>query len=187
MIAALYSGDRVRAAHFLKFWLSKNPDDRYALLRYGMVMYHEKNYAEADEAYKKVKDLEPVYMIDLVKILLAVNKPAEAEQYLFKAVNSGKLSRSPFSSIGSFLYSLGKYKQGVMYYEKIIEEHRSGPEFFSLACGYARINETDKALNALNNAITKKYGSLEMIENAEDFRSLKSDERFKALLLRLKQ
>ena len=186
MIAALYSGDRVRAAHLLKLWLSKNPDDRYALLRYGMVMYHEKNYAEAEEAYKKVKDLEPVYMIDLVKILFAVDKPAEAEQYLLKALNSGKLSRSPFSAIGSFLYSLGKYKEGVMYYEKIIEAQRTGPEYFHLACGYARINEKDKALNALNNAIAKKCCSPEMIENAEDLRSLTSDDRFKALLLKLK-
>jgi tetratricopeptide (TPR) repeat protein len=185
MIATLYRADYARAAIELKQWLSNHPDDQYALNKYAMISFMQKNYIEAEQAYRKVKDLHPVYRIDLVKALLANNKEAEATRELTLAMRSGKVKRSPYPGIATFLYSLGRYGQGVSYYEMASEHDLKGEDFYNMARGYARTNEIDKALRALEKSINLKFPSSQQIENDTDLYPLRSDGRYRQLINRI--
>lgn len=78
MIATLYSGDLSKASDLFKNWVEKNPEDQYALTKYGMISMILKNYTEAEAAYSKVTNLDPVEMVDYSRVLFALNKTKEA-------------------------------------------------------------------------------------------------------------
>ncbi|HEX6889533.1 MAG TPA: hypothetical protein VF141_02530, partial [Chryseolinea sp.] len=185
MIATLYRADYEHAAALFREWLNKYPNDQYALLKYAMISFIRKDYAEAEPAYKKVNDLDPVYRIDLVKTLLANNKTSEAEIELTRAMRSGKVKRSPYPGIALFLYSLGRYSHGVAYYEMASEKDLRGEDHYNIARGYSRMNEMEKAINALEKAVKYNFGTREQIENEKDFTRLKSHKKYKEILGRL--
>lgn len=185
MIAALYRADYTLASVKFKQWLDNHPDDQYALNKYAMISFMQKNYVEAEQAYRRVKDLHPVYRIDLVKVLLANNKEAEATRELTLAIRSGKVKRSPYPGIATFLYSLGRFGQGVTYYEMASEHDLKGEDFYNMARGYAKINEIDKAIRALEKSIELKFPSAKQIENDTDLFVLRSDNRYRQLLNRI--
>jgi hypothetical protein len=185
MIATLYRADYSRAAVQFKQWLNKYPDDQYALNKYAMISFIQKNYIEAEQSYRRVKDLHPVYRIDLVKALLANNKEAEAERELTVAMRSGKVKRSPYPAIAMFLYSLGRYRQGLAYYEMASEKDLRGEDFYNIARGYAKINDIDRALKALEKSIALKFPSSQQIGNDPDFAALKSHAGYRRLIDRI--
>lgn len=155
-------------------------------MKYAMISFIRKNYVEAEHAYKRVKDLHPVYRIDLVKALLANGKDEEAIRELTVAMSSGKVKRSPYPGIAAFLYSLERYYQGVAYYEKVDENDLRGEDFYNMARGYVKIGERKKALDALEKAIDNLFGSRQQITHDYDFELLWSDDRFKILVNRIR-
>jgi hypothetical protein len=58
--------------------------------------------------------------------------------------------------------------------------------FYNLGCFYSISNNKDKAFEALNKAIAYGFNSKRQFENDTDLTSLKSDERWKALVEKLK-
>ncbi|HMG93809.1 MAG TPA: hypothetical protein VK589_27310 [Chryseolinea sp.] len=185
MIATLYRADYGRAAPLFKEWLDRYPNDQYALLKYAMISFIQKDYVEAEAAYKKVNDLDPVYRIDLMKTLLANSKAAEAEIELTRALRSGMVKRSPYPGIALFLYSLGRFSQGVSYYQMASEKDLRGEDHYNMARGYSRMNEMEKAFNELEKALQNNFGTREQIENEKDFEQMKSLEKYKEILERL--
>ena len=147
-----------------------------------MISFIRKNYVEAEHAYKRVKDLHPVYRIDLVKTLLANGKEDEAERELTVAMRSGKVKRNPYPGIAAFLYSLDRYHQGVAYYEMISEDDLRGEDYYNMSRGYAKIGEKKKALEALEKALNNHFGSRKLIEHDVELLSLWTDDRFKILM-----
>lgn len=186
MIAALYGGDRERAARLFKLWLEKNPDDQYALTKYGMLSLMTKEYTEAEAAYKKMNKLTAFDMVNLAKALFALDKKKDAEELISKAVDSRQMTRAPYSDIGGFLYSLGNYKDGITYYERAIQLQSRGADYYNLACGYTLTNEKDKAFDMLNKAAESGFNSKIDFENDNDLTSLRSDARWKVLVEKLK-
>jgi hypothetical protein len=182
MIAALYRADYNEASRLFNAWLTKHPDDQYALTKYAMISFIRKNYVEAEHAYKRVKDLHPVYRIDLVKTLLANGKEDEAERELTVAMRSGKVKRTPYPGIATFLYSLNRYDQGVAYYEMASESDLRGEDFYNMARGYVKIGEKTKALDALEKALKNHFGSRRQFSHDYDLEPLWNDDRFKNLM-----
>jgi hypothetical protein len=182
MIAALYRGDLDKAATLFKSWIDKNPDDQYALTKYAMISMIQKNYPEAEKAYSKVVKLAAVEMIDYARVLFALNKTRQAKDLVEKAVATGEMRRSPYAGVGSLLYSLGNYKDGVLYFEKAVQADNDCSNLISLAGGYARISETDKAFATLEQASGKSCATRQQIDEHPDLQSLRADSRFRKLL-----
>lgn len=151
-----------------------------------MIPFIRKNYVEAEHAYKRVKNLHPVYRIDLVKTLLANGKEEEAVRELTVAMSSGKVKRTPYPAIAIFLYSLNRFDKGVAYYEMVNDNDLRGEDFYNMARGYARIGETTKALHALEKAIDNRFGSRHQIEHDYDLELLWGDDRFKILMNKIR-
>ncbi len=58
---------------------------------------------------------------------------------------------------------------------------------YNIACGHARKNEKEKALDALEKAIAAGFGDVEMLRNDPDLEAIRGEERFEQLLERLKK
>ena len=81
----------------------------------------------------------------------------------------------------NILLSLGRLSESVKYYEKATKLEPVGSDFYNLACAYSLLKDTDKALNALEQAM--KYGNVtkQQFDNDTDFDTVRADERFKKL------
>ncbi len=186
MIATLYRADYQSAAVQFNTWLKDHPDDQYALLKYAMISFLLKDYGQAELAYKRVKDLDAVYMIDLVKTLLALDKPSEADQVLAKAMATGKVRRDPLPGIGNFLTSLGKYDLALDYFNRALERQKDPALFYEIARVYVKLNQYDQAFEFLEKAVAGGYNNKNQFEKDQELAPLKSEKRWKDLISKLK-
>ncbi|RME02147.1 MAG: tetratricopeptide repeat protein, partial [Deltaproteobacteria bacterium] len=66
-------------------------------------------------------------------------------------------------------------------------EYSPATSYYNIACGHARKNEKEKALDALEKAITAGFGDVEMLRNDPDLEAIRGEERFERLVERLKK
>lgn len=188
-LAAQYGHDDAKAATLLKQWLDGHPDDGRALFQYGNVLKNLKRYAEAEGVLKKAIALRPDFVYpqaDLMVVYYALNKGDEAEKLLSDASKKGLMSRNAYANVGISLFIMNKHKEGVKFLESIKETDRLSFDYYNLACGYAIINETDKAFAALEKSVQMGYNSKQQFENDPDLNSLRSDKRYLDLMGKLK-
>ena len=57
--------------------------------------------------------------------------------------------------------------------------------YYNLACGYAKLGQKDKALDALTSAVAEGFTQRQTYETDEDLAPLRADGRFQELLNRL--
>ena len=83
---------------------------------------------------------------------------------------------------GSFI-SLGNRAQGIEWSDRALSMDPEEPSvLYNVACNYALLNETEKALTCLEKAFDKGFGHKEWMEHDPDFLSIKNHSRFKALM-----
>ncbi len=144
---------------------------------------------EAESVYQKILSLDPSSiraLIPMAVLSYTKNKTAEAESYLSKAVNSGSMTRNAYAQLGFSLLVANKNKEAAIYYEKALAIEPRNIDFYNLACAYAKMNDSEKALKALDNSLKNGYGSKQQIESDPDFDLIRSDEGFKKLVSSIK-
>jgi tetratricopeptide (TPR) repeat protein len=88
-----------------------------------------------------------------------------------------------WNQLGATLLALNKYDQAAAAYEKAVAINSSSPiPQYNLACAYARLNDKDKAFEALNKIASKGFFQPEQFSGDADLASLHDDPRFKELL-----
>ena len=84
------------------------------------------------------------------------------------------------------LADLKENERAVSWAERALESDRGEPAvLYNVACMYAQLNDKDRAIELLTEAIDQGYGHRSWLENDGDLKSLRGDDRFKALLERL--
>lgn len=109
------------------------------------------------------------------------NNPSEAEAYVSKAVAVDGESRNLYVSLAFPLLASGKFSESVPYYQKAIKLESHGGDYYNLGCAYALLNQKEKALDALEQAVKLGYGSKQQYDSDPDLTSVRSDERYKKL------
>jgi tetratricopeptide (TPR) repeat protein len=181
--------NRPKAMKLLKELSAEHPDDVNTLTFYADALSEAKNTNEAKPIYQKVLRLQPdnvQALMNLAVLSYIQNNPTEAESYISTAVNSGKMTFNSYSHLGFLLLVANKNKEAAMYYEKVVALQPHSNHFYNLACAYAKDGILDKALLALENTIKYGGGSKQQWENDPDLDSLKKDDRYKAILNRIK-
>jgi len=92
--------------------------------------------------------------------------------------------------LGMSLHSLGKYEQAIAAFEKNLGIVQNPNSMYNIACGYARLNKTDKAFEWLEKALNGGAAVFVNLEKDNDLDNLRQDARFKkmsALADRLKR
>jgi Flp pilus assembly protein TadD len=122
----------------------------------------------------------------MTSIAYAKNDSLAAEKYIAALTHSGKASAGTYGDLGFLLLEAGRNREAALYYEKAVALQPNGHDYYNLACAYAKYGDKDKALSSLTRSINLGYGSRQMIEADEDFKSLKSESRFLAMMEKLK-
>jgi TolB-like protein/Flp pilus assembly protein TadD len=90
--------------------------------------------------------------------------------------------RAVYMKAGS-LYGLGKYAGSLEWSERALAMDPEEPSvLYNVACNYALLKETDKAIDCLDKAFRKGFGHFEWMENDPDFDSVREHPRFKAMM-----
>jgi tetratricopeptide (TPR) repeat protein len=181
--------NRPKAMSLLKSLTENNPDDISALLFYANQLRQDKKFDEAISIFKKVLAKDPKnaqVMVDLAVLFYTRNEDKEAETYVLSAMNTGKMKRSDYAELGFYLLAANKNKEAAYYYEKALAMGEDGFDYYYMARAYAKINDKNNAIKALNRSLKIGYGSKQQIDNEADFDLIKSDEGFKQLVNSIK-
>lgn len=184
-----YAMNASRKADELKEWISRNPEDPNALLQYGSLLKNLKRYAESEALLKKAIMLRPAdhnILIGLISVLYDQGKVPEGNGYIIETVTSGIMTRKSYQRLGDYLFSIHKIQPGILCYEKAVASEPLGSDYFSIALGYSKLLNRDKAFEALTKAIDQGFGTREQVANEKSFEPLRSDVRWIALMEKLK-
>jgi len=177
--------DHPKAVNLLKSLSEEHPNDIRTLMFYANELRQDKKFDEAGIVYSKVLAIEPASVQALVAMAVlsyTQNKYQEGEGYVSKAVNTGAMKRNDYARLGFYLLVADKNKEAALYYEKAIAMGADSFDYYNLACAYAKINNAEKAIVALDKSIKGGYGSKQQIDNDHDFDLIRADEKFKQLL-----
>ncbi|MGZ4897882.1 MAG: TPR end-of-group domain-containing protein, partial [Candidatus Angelobacter sp.] len=94
--------------------------------------------------------------------------------------------RAVYMKSGS-LCGLGEKARALEWSDRALSMDPEEPSvLYNVACNYAILSETDKAIDCLEKAVHKGFGHKEWMENDPDFSSLRNHPRFKVLMRSLR-
>lgn len=173
----------------LKTIVDEHPNDTRLLAFYGDMLRQNGKTDEAETVYKKLLATDPRNirtLISLAAISYAKDKKEEAEKYVATAEQSGTFTADNYGNLGFALLVAGKDREAAYYYEKAVALQPTGFDYYNLGCAYAKYGDKDKAFSALNKSAEYGYGSKQQLENDNDLASLRTDDRYKQLLAKVK-
>ena len=83
--------------------------------------------------------------------------------------------------LGMSLHSLGKYEPAIAAFEKNIAITQNPNSMYNIACGFARLNQTDKAFEWLEKSLTSGVAPFVNLETDADLENIRIDARFKKM------
>jgi tetratricopeptide (TPR) repeat protein len=188
ILSYLYS-EPSKALGMLQQYTSEHPDDERAMYTYAEVLFREKRYDESNSAFGQLLKRNPQHlnaMIQLAAMSYAMNKPAEAEEYINRAVKTGKMTAQSYSQLGFALLVANKNDEAAKYYELAVSTQPRGVDYYNLACAYAKNQHREKAIAALDKAVAMGYGTRSHISTDADLNSIRDDERYKKIVEKIR-
>ncbi len=194
VVATMYGNEPQQTAEALANWLKNNPHDALAQVQYGRVLTQLRRYDEAAAAYEKAQSLganDPGLLAGLGQIKFSQQKFEQAIPLLRSAIEGGMRNSLVYGQLASALLHAGHNEEAITAYLKAFDAgippgaNTRGVAYFNLACGYTRIGQKDKALDALSNAVTEGFTNRNAYETDEDLAPLRTETRFQELLARL--
>ena len=164
-----------------------------AYFYYGRSCFSQGQFEKAAELFLKASEASPAdYQALSLRALCfrALNRKTEArqayQQCLRKIENHLQLNpddvRAVYMKSGS-LSGLGENAQALEWADRALSMDPEEPSvLYNVACNYALMNETEKALDCLEKAFDKGFGHIEWMEHDPDFLSIRNHPRFKALM-----
>ncbi len=189
LLLALDNRNFEEASGMMNRWVFDHPNDKGALIDYCTVLRNNNQYADAEIILKNKLaewpddiNLQAELMLDM----LAQNKNEEAENFISSSVPGVAQKRSIYAKLALHYLMTSKNEESAAYYEKALAIKPEGSDFYRLAYAYARDNKTAKAIDALEKAVSYGYGSKQQLENDPGLQLLRSENRFKQLLDKMK-
>jgi TolB-like protein/Flp pilus assembly protein TadD len=164
-----------------------------AYFYYGRSCFSQGQFEKAAELFLQASHASPAdYQALSLRALCfrALNREAEArqayQQCLRKIEDHLQLNpddvRAVYMKSGS-LSGLGENAQALEWSDRALAMDPEEPSvLYNVACNYALLNETEKALDCIEKAFDKGFGHKEWMEHDPDFISIKNHPRFKALM-----
>lgn len=114
--------------------------------------------------------------------LFKQQKFQEAAAALGEVVKTEPENPRAWYLLGMSLHSLGKFEEAIAAFEKNVTLVKNPNAMYNIACGYARLNQTDKAFEWLEKALAAGVAPFVALETDPDLESLRKDARFKKML-----
>ncbi len=194
VVAALYANEPQRAVEVLGNWLKENPNDAMAHIQYGRLLVQLRRFDEASAAYEKATALgsnDPGIFSGLGQIKFGKKQYEQAIPLLTRAIEAGMRNSLMYGQLASSQLHIGRNEEAVQTYLKAFAAgipsgaNTRGMAYFNLACGYTKLGQKDKAIEALTNAVNEGFTTRSAYETDEDLVPLRTEPRFQELLTRL--
>jgi tetratricopeptide (TPR) repeat protein len=183
-----YAMDAKRTADLLKNWLDGHPEDANVMLRYGSLLRNLNRPQEAELILKKAQVIKPHDHNILISLFIALhqlNKPSEKDIYLNAALQNSLIEGNAYRRLAYYFMSVQQFKESGLCLEKTILKSPQADDYYNLACCYAMTGNKEGAFVALDKAVAAGYNSKNQYENDADLEALRSDARWKVLILKL--
>lgn len=194
IVETIYWNDAAKGVELLQKYIAENPSDGAAYAQYGRMLAQLRRFDEAGAAYEKALSLGVnhggVYN-GLGQTRLAQKRYAEAAEYLAKAIELGARNSFMYGQLALAQMYLSRNEDAIKSYENAFAAgippgaNTRGLAYFSMACAYVRLKQTDKAFEMLNKAVDEGFNNRRTFETDEDLAPIRSDVRFQELLKRL--
>ncbi len=127
---------------------------------------------------------QPSPAMQQANVLFQAQKWAEAAQAYEAVVKDESDNPQAWYRLGLSRHSLGKFESAIEAFQKCVALKGNNQAFalYNIACGYARLNEKDKAIEWLKRAIDAGFPGGRGISTDNDLASLHNDARFKEIL-----
>ena len=193
ILAASYGQDHQQVVTLLAGWIKENPNDFQAHLMNARSLQQLRRFEEAGASYEKAQSLgadRNGVLFSLGQLRVAERRFEEATQFFTRAINGGLRGSFVYSQLARAQLEVGRNAEAVQNYEKALAEGipQAGARasaYYNLACGYARLGQKEKALEALSKAVDAGYTDRNQYETDPDLASVRSEPRFRDILARL--
>jgi dienelactone hydrolase len=194
IVATMYGNEPQRTAEMLANWIKESPNDSAAHIQYGRVLLQLRRFDEAAAAYEKALALganDPGVFSGLGQIKYGQRQYEQAIPLLTRAIEAGMRNSLLYGQLASAQLHTGRNEEGVKTYLKAFEAgippgaNTRGVAYFNLACGYTKLGQKDKALEALTSAVAEGFTDRNAYETDEDLAPLRAEPRFQELLGRM--
>lgn len=179
-----------KQAELMGNWLKANPGikDDIFFQQYGRALF---NSGELEQAEKILKECishgadNNFLLLNLAAVSFALNKPAEAENYLAALGKKETIRSFHYLNIANSLYQFKKYGHAAYCCEKAIALEPRAVDYYNLGCYYSLDGNKEKAFDALQKAAAAGYNTKADYESDTDLEPLRPDPRWKILLEKL--
>lgn len=173
---------------YIRSHLREKPGDVQALMKYAdMMEWRERQFDEAEKAYRTLAKLYPenVHILtSLAYVLAAQGKTGEAQPFLEQLRQMGRLDHAVYERLAGRLYMEKRYNESALYYRELLALRIEAKYFSRLARAYAMSEQSDSAFQSLHQAISRGFNVRDQLETDPALSSLRSDPRFKELVLK---
>jgi len=169
-VAAFFRGDKPEA---VKCWLRTvelKPDDYASHHNLALALEEQGNLGQAVEHYRQAARLKPgdaTTQAQLGDALCANGATAEGATYLSKAVDLEPANNARRYRLATAFARLKQHNQAIPQFLQVLRgDPRNTDALVGLAASYADINQMDKAMNCLEDAlqIAKSAGNQKLVE-----------------------
>lgn len=186
IVESFYANDWGKAVQLLSEAVKKYPHHADVWGQLGRAHQNTGNFPEAEKALLKAAELEPRdggILRNLGLVQERQQKYAEASKTFQRAIELGGNDGVLFATFGTCLMYEKKYEAALVQLERAVQLIPQNPTFsYNLACAYARLNQKEKALSALEQAVRSGFRDKPGMLADPDLESIRSEAKFQSLV-----
>jgi len=177
--------------------LKLNPNRFETYYEYGRACASQSHFDKAAKLYIKASEINPAdYQAPmlLAQVYASLGRKHDEMKVLLGALDTIErhIKLNPHDTRALYfgaqnLYRVGEHKRALELAEQALGQGPDEPAvLYNVACFYAVKGDKERALDLLGKAVQLGWGDRAWIETDSDLESLRQDDRFKALLARIR-
>ncbi len=153
---------------------------------HGLALFYSRRYGEAEAQFKQLLESSPDNVsihANLTKILEKQGKESDAFESFIKKLHASKSDTETIDRFKS-VYKRSGWR-GVTVERIKSMEKEARPDYFQLACLYAKVGDKDRALEYLEKAYQERNHSMPTVQIEPQLDEVRKDPRYMDLIKRL--
>ncbi|KJS21967.1 MAG: hypothetical protein VR72_07670 [Clostridiaceae bacterium BRH_c20a] len=179
-------GDHGQAIAYYRESLKVDPNFFEAQYNLGKIYAILGQSKEALQEFTKALELSPEDVDTYINIGVELSnqgKRKEALESYEKALELNPESYLVYSNIGVEFTALGNYEQGILYHKKALALNSFYADgWYNLACSYARADDFENSLKALERSIRLDASNIEYAKKDPELDNIKSTSGYKSII-----
>ena len=174
------------AKKYYQLAIQTDPELDFSYMNYGLILFEEGQYEEANELFKQFNKLKPNQidgLINLGQVNLRMNREKEALEYFQKVTSLAPESDDAFQCMIEFYFHFKYWEKATtmleIYLKKVPNDSFA---YYLLAAVSVHQNQTEKCLIYLESAFYTGFKDIDLITNDHAFKSVIGQPEFQTLM-----